>query len=145
MGKEKLSYVHRGGDQPLLGSTIPSLFTEIVASFPDHEAIVSIPQKIRLTYAAIQHEIRCLAKALIALGISKSERVGIWSTNNLEWVLLQMATAHVGAVLVNINPAYRPRDLKHALERAQVQALFLIPSFKTSKYVDMVCELCPGA
>ena len=143
MGNEKLSYVHRGGDPPLLGSTIGSLFTEIVASFPDYEAIVSIPQKVRLRYTAFQDEIRRLAKALIALGISRGDRVGVWSTNNLEWVLLQMATAHIGAVLVNINPAYRPRDLKHALDQARVQVLFLIPYFKTSNYVEMVCEVCP--
>ena len=143
--KPKLSYVHRGGDPPLLGSTIGALFTEIVASFPDYEALVSIPQNVRLTYSAFHHEVKRLAKVLMALGISRGERVGIWSTNNLEWVLLQMATAHIGAVLVNINPAYRPRDLKHALERARVQVLFLIPLFKTSNYVDMVCEICPEA
>jgi fatty-acyl-CoA synthase len=145
MRKERLSYVHRGGDIPLLGSTIEALFRDIVASFPNHEALVSVPQEVRLTYAALHHEVRRLGKALMALGLSRGERVGIWSTNNLEWVLLQIATAHIGAVLVNINPAYRPRDLKHALERARVQALFLIPSFKTSNYVDMVCELCPRA
>ena len=145
MGKQKLSYVHRGGDIPLLGLTIEALFEEIVATFPDHEALVSIPQEVRLSYAAFHHEVKRLAKALMALGISRGERVGIWSTNNLEWVLLQMATAYIGAVLVNINPAYRPRDLKHALERARVQVLFLIPSFKTSNYVDMVCELIPEA
>ena len=145
LGKNKLSYVHQGGDWPLLGSTIEALFKDIVASFPNDEALVSLPQKARLSYADLDQNVNCLAKALMALGISRGERVGIWSTNNLEWVLLQLATAHVGAILVNINPAYRSRDLQHALERARVQALFLIPSFKTSNYVNMVCELCPEA
>lgn len=144
-GHPKLSYVHQGGDTPLLGTTIEQLFREIVRRFPDYEAVVSIPQGVRLSYAAFHENVRQLAKALIALGISQGDRVGIWSTNNLEWVLLQMATAYVGAILVNINPGYRPRGLQHALERAQVQVLFLIPSFRTSNYIDMVCELCPEA
>lgn len=143
--KPQRSYVHKGGDTPLIGTTIHQLFDEVVTCFPKHEAVVSIPQGIRLNYAPFRDEVRQLAKALLALGVSKGDRVGIWSTNNLEWVLLQMATAYVGAILVNINPAYRVEELKHALERARVQVLFLIPSFRTSHYVEMVCELCPEA
>ena len=138
-----LSYVHRGGTTPLLGKTIGRLFQEIVETFPDQEAVVSLPQEKRLTYRDFRQEIRELAKGLLALGVQRGDRVGIWSTNNVEWVLLQMATAQVGAILVNINPGYRPRGLKHALERARVQVLFLIPSFKTSNYVEMIVELVP--
>ncbi len=138
-----ISYVHRGSSTPLLGKTIGELFHEMVDTFPDHEAVVSLPQERRLIYREFQQEIQALAKGLLALGVQRGDRVGIWSTNNVEWVLVQMATAQVGAILVNINPGYRPRGLKHALERARVQVLFLIPSFKTSNYVDMIVELVP--
>ena len=141
----EFAYVHRGGETPLIGATIGRYFQEIVARYPEHEAVVCIPQQVRLSYAALQEQVRRLAKALLGLGVSRGDRVGIWSTNNIEWLLLQLATAYVGAILVNINPGYRPRGLKHSLERARVQTLFLIPSFKTSNYVDMVCELCPEA
>jgi fatty-acyl-CoA synthase len=141
----KLSYVHRGGATPLLGATIWSVFEKTVAEYPQAEALVSIPQGRRFTYAELHQEITNLAKALIALKIERGDRVGIWSTNNFEWVLLQMATAHIGVILVNINPAYLTEELHHALSRACVQVLFLIPSFRTSQYVKMVCELCPEA
>ena len=142
---QKPSYVHRGGDTSLLGATIWSFFEKTVASYPQGEALVSIPQGKRLTFAEFQEEASKLAKGLLALNIGRGDRVGIWSTNNLEWVLLQMATARIGAVLVNINPAYPAEELHHALSRARVQVLFLIPSFRTSHYVQMVCELCPEA
>ena len=143
--RPNISYVHHGGTDPLIGSTIGKLFKEIVGCFPEYEALVSLPQGKRLTYAAFLHEVQRLGKALLALKVKQGDRVGIWSTNNLEWVLLQMATALVGAILVNINPGYRSRDLRHALERARVQVLFLIPSFRKSNYVDMVYEICPEA
>ncbi len=145
-GREpKLSYVHRGGGATLIGGTISRHFQEIVTRYPEHEAVVCIPQHVRLSYTALHDQVRRLAKALLGLGVSRGDRVGIWSTNNVEWLLLQLATAYVGAILVNINPGYRPRGLKHSLERARVQTLLLIPSFRTSNYVDMVCELCPEA
>jgi fatty-acyl-CoA synthase len=128
-----------------VGTTIHQFFDEVVEHFPEYEAVVSIPQDIRLNYANFRKEVRQVAKGLLALGVSKGDRIGVWSTNNLEWVLLQMATAYVGAILVNINPAYRVEELEHALGRSGVQVLFLIPSFRTSHYVDMVCKLCPEA
>lgn len=140
-----LSYVHRGGDTPLLGITIGNYFTDVVLRFPEYEAVVSLPQDLRLSYSALHVPVRLLAKGLMALGISRGDRVGIWSTNNLEWLLLQLATAYVGAILVNINPGYRPRDLQFSLKRACVQVLFLIPAFRNSNYVEMVCEVCPEA
>ena len=76
-------------------------------------------------------------------GFSQGDRIGVWSTNNIEWVLLQMATARIGAVLVNINPAYRPRELAYALQQSEVQGIFTIPCYRTSNYVDMLVELMP--
>lgn len=137
------SYFHQGGVAPLLGDTIPEHFLKVVNRFPDNEAVVSIPQDRRLTYAEFNLEIDKVARALYASGFTKGDRVGIWSTNNIEWVLLQMATARIGIVLVNINPAYRPPELAYALKRSEVQGLFVIPKFHTSDYVSMLLELVP--
>lgn len=137
------SYFHRGGDQPLLEVTIPEHFAQIAARFPEQDAIVSIPQDRRLSYAQLNTEIDRLARGLLGLGFKKGERIGIWSTNNIEWLLLQMATARIGAILVNINPAYRPQELAYALQRSEVQGLFIIPCFRSSDYIAMLVELIP--
>jgi fatty-acyl-CoA synthase len=137
------SYFHRGGTEALLGATIPEHFAEVVARFPAQEAVVSLPQAKRLTYQALSDAIDQLARGLIGIGFGKGDRIGVWSTDNLEWLLLQMATARIGAVLVNINPAYRLRELAYALERSEVQGLFAIPSFRSSDYVAMLVELLP--
>jgi fatty-acyl-CoA synthase len=137
------SYRHRGGETPLTGATIPDHFAAIVERFPQREAVVSRRQARRLTYAQLKDEVDRLARALLAAGFKRGERIGVWSTDNIEWLLLQMATARVGAVLVNINPANRTRELAHALQRSEVQGLFLIPSFRTSDYVAMLVELAP--
>ena len=137
------SYFHRGGDTPLLGETIPEHFARIVKQFPDNEAIVSIPQNRRLTYHQLSEETDRIAKGLLALGFGKGDRLGVWSTNNIEWLLLQLSTARIGVVLVNINPAYRPRELAYALQRSEVECIVTIPSFRTSDYVGMLAELAP--
>jgi fatty-acyl-CoA synthase len=137
------SYCHRGGETPLTGATIPDHFAAIVERFPQREAVVSRHQARRLSYAQLKDEVDRLARALLAAGFRRGERIGVWSTDNIEWLLLQMATARVGAVLVNINPANRTRELAHALQRSEVQGLFLIPSFRTSDYVAMLVELAP--
>ena len=113
------SYFHRGGIEPLLGATIPEHFQTVVARFPDQEAVVSLPQAKRLTYRQLSAAIDELARGLVGIGYGKGDRIGVWSTDNLEWLLLQMATARIGAILVNINPAYRIRELAYALERSE--------------------------
>ena len=137
------SYFHRGGTEPLLGATIPEHFAEVVALFPTQEAVVSLPQGKRLTYQQLSYAIDQLALGLVGIGFGKGDRIGVWSTDNLEWLLLQMATARIGAILVNINPAYRLRELAYALERSEVQGLFAIPRFHSSDYVAMLVELLP--
>jgi fatty-acyl-CoA synthase len=137
------SYFHRGGDEPLTGATIPEHFAQIVEHYPDHEAIVSIPQNRRLSYRELADHIDNLARGLLGTGFGKGDRIGVWSTDNLEWLLLQMATARIGAILVNINPANRSRELAYALERSEVQGIFTIPSFRSSDYVAMLVELLP--
>jgi fatty-acyl-CoA synthase len=135
------SYFHRGGDVPLLGQTIPERFADIVQRYPGNEAVVCIPQNLRLTYAELAHQIDRVAKGLLGMGFNKGDRIGIWSTNNLQWILLQMATARIGALLVNVNPAYCLREAEYALKKSAVQGLFLIPAFKTSHYLDMARQL----
>ena len=143
MSKLAKSYLHRGGESPLLGETIPEHFRSIVERFPEREAVVSIPQNRRLTYRALFEAVDELARGLLAVGFGKGDRVGIWATNNIEWLLLQLATARIGVCLVNINPAYRSRELSYALERSEVQALVLIPQFRSSDYVGMLVDLVP--
>ncbi|MEW6327218.1 MAG: AMP-binding protein [Thermodesulfobacteriota bacterium] len=142
-GNYSKSYFHSGGPVSLLGWTIPEHFARVVKQFPDREAVVSVPQKKRLTYAAFSESVDPLARGLAACGFGKGDRIGIWSTNNLEWLLLQMATARLGAILVTINPAYRMKELAYALRRSEVQGLFVIPAFRTSDYVSMLLTLIP--
>jgi fatty-acyl-CoA synthase len=137
------SYCHRGGDEPLLGETIPEHFAAIAQRFADREAVVSLPQQRRLSYAGLAGAVDHVARGLLGLGFTRGERIGVWSTNNIEWLVLQLATARIGAVLVNINPAYRVRELAYALERSEVQGLFVIPAFRSSDYVAMLVELLP--
>ena len=143
MTQDHKSYFHRGGTEPLLGVTIPAYFADIVEKFPDQEAVVCLPQNRRMNYKQLAFAIDNLAFGLVGLGFKKGDRIGIWSTNNIEWLLLQMATARIGAILVNINPAYRPRELAYALQRSKVQGLFLIPCFRNSDYVKMLLDLIP--
>ena len=138
-----ISYVSRGGEQPLWGLTIDRFVRRVAARHAEREAIVSIPQSRRLSYCELDAAVEDLAKGLVALGAGRGTRVGVWSTDNIEWILLQIATARIGAILVNVNPAYRPTELEHALVRARVEILFLIPQFKSSRYVEMLAELCP--
>ena len=141
--KRALSYLHRGHEIPLRGETINRAFRAVVHAYPDHEALVSCTQGLRYTYREFDKEIERASRGLIAIGVEAGDRVGIWATDNAEWVVLQMATARIGAILVNINPAYRVAELEHALKLAEVQFLFLIPSFRSSDYPAMVRELCP--
>lgn len=137
------SYFHRGGDEPLLGLTIPEHFANIASRFPENLAVASLPQDQHLTYRNFSTRVDQLARGLLGIGFNKGDRIGIWSTNNIEWLLLQMATARIGAILVNINPAYRPKELGYALQLSEVEGLFIIPEFRTSDYVAMLVELVP--
>ena len=143
MSRLAQSYCHRGGDTPLLGATIPEHFASVVAAHGECEAVVSVPQQRRLSYAQLAQEIDHLARGLLGLGFGRGDRIGVWSTNNIEWLQLQMATARIGAVLVNINPAYRAHELEYSLKRSEVQGLFLIPSFRSNDYVAMLSGLVP--
>jgi fatty-acyl-CoA synthase len=137
------SYQQGSSDLPLIEQTIGSFFDTMVQRFPEREALVSCHQGLRYTYRQLQTESQRLASALLTLGLQRGDRVGIWSHNNAEWVLTQLATAKAGIVLVNINPAYRVSELEYALNKVGCKALIAMPEFKASNYLDMIRTLAP--
>jgi fatty-acyl-CoA synthase len=140
------SYVHGTSDVPLLGETIGENLRRTVERFPDREALVVPYQGYRATYRQLWDEVEAAAKAFIARGVRKGDRVGIWSPNRYEWVVTQYATARIGAILVNVNPAYRVHELEHVLRRAGVSLLVTARKFRQASFVDMVREVatrCP--
>ena len=139
----QLSEAQGASQPPLIEQTIGAFFDHMVRRQPDREALVSCHQNRRYTYAALQTEARQLASALLRQGLVPGDRVGIWSHNNAEWVLMQLATAEVGLVLVNINPAYRTTEVAYALNKVGCRLLVTMSRFKTSDYLGMLRELAP--
>ena len=141
-----LSHTAGATDVPLLEQTIPDNLDATVARFGDREALVDVQQGIRWTYAEFAGEVERLARALLAAGVAKGDRVGIWAPNCAEWTLTQYATARIGAILVNINPSYRTHELEYVLKQAGISLLVAAAGFKTSNYAQMVEEVrgdCP--
>lgn len=128
-------------DTPLLEETIGANFERTVRSYPDFEALVDVAGGRRWTYAELNAEIDCVARALMAAGIQAGDRVGIWSPNCPEWTILQYATAKVGAILVSVNPAYRTYELSHVLRDSGTRLLVSATTFKTSDYRSMIAEI----
>jgi fatty-acyl-CoA synthase len=141
MAAEALSYLHGASQVSLLGETIGENLDRTVARFPDRDAVISIHQGVRQTYAEFHAAVEEVARGLLALDIEPGERVGVWSPNNAEWVTLQYATAKVGAILVNINPAYRTSELAYALAQSGVSTLVLAPRFRQADYLAMLDEV----
>lgn len=139
------SYATGSAEIPLIGKTMGEMFDEIAARYPDNEAVVSVHQGIRWTYGELKEQVDRLARGLMALGVEKGDRVAIWMMNHAEWIVTQFATAKIGAILVNINPAYRTYELEYALRQAEIQTLIVQGRFKTSDYVGMFYEACPEA
>jgi fatty-acyl-CoA synthase len=135
------SYVHGASPVPLLGETIGENLDRVVARVPDRDALVSVHQGVRLSYAQFHAAVEEVARGLLALEVQPGERVGIWSPNNAEWVILQYATAKVGAILVNLNPAYRTSELAYALGQSGVSTLVLAPRFRQADYLDMLDQV----
>ncbi|WP_421211067.1 AMP-binding protein [Aeromonas enteropelogenes] len=138
-----LSYRTGPCDQPLLSQTIGTYLQEIAERFPDRPAVVVRHQQIRWSYREYLARIDRLAKGLLALGIKPGDRVGIWSPNNIEWCLVQFATARIGAIMVCINPAYRSYELEFAINNVGCRALICASAFKGSDYLAMLNELAP--
>ncbi len=137
------SYVSGVSDTPLLGITIGDLFDATVTRFPDREALVSRHQNLRYTWRELRDEVNRCARGLMALGVKKGDRVGVWAPNRAEWAITQFATAKIGAILVNINPAYRLHELEYALNQSGCSTLVFSPMFRTTNYTEMIMTLCP--
>lgn len=137
------SYVSGPSQKPLLGETIGETLRRTVERFPDREALVSVHQGLRFTYRQLWEETSQVARGLLVRGVKRGDRVGIWSANRAEWAILQFATARMGAILVNINPAYRTHELEHALKQSGVSTLVLAKGFRQTDYVAMLHEVRP--
>ena len=137
----ELSYASGTSTTPLLGDTIGDNLDRTIARFGDREALVSVHQDLRYTYAQFGEAVERTARALMAAGLEPGERVGIWSPNCAEWALVQYATAKAGIILVNINPAYRTSELAYVLNQSAVKLLVAATAFKTSDYVKMVDDV----
>lgn len=135
---KKLSYTNGASNIPLLGETIDKNLRKTVAKFPNNDALISAHQHYRATYTEFYEQVTAVAKGLIALGVKSGDRVGIWSPNCYEWTLLQYATAKIGAIMVNINPAYRTSELIYVINQSGLSYIFSAIQFKTSHYKKMI-------
>src|SRR5256885_2741024 len=139
----QLSYVHGASGTAFIGDTIGVHFDRIVERFGERDALIVRHQQIRWTYRELKERVDAFAAGLLALGLKRGDRIGIWSPNNAEWVITQFATAKAGLILVNINPAYRLAELEYALNKAGCSALITAARFKTSDYIGMLNQLAP--
>ena len=137
------SYAHGTSDIPLLGQTIGANLASTATRLPDHEALVDCPSGRRWTYSQLEGWARQVGRGLLAKGVRKGDRVGIWSPNCPEWVAVQYATALMGAILVNVNPAYRTSELEYVLRQSGVRLLVSATVHKASDYRAMVEEVAP--
>ena len=137
------SYYCGASTTQIIYETIGGFFDRVAEKYPDNKALILRHQGVEWTYAELQHRVDQLASGLLALGIVPGDRVGIWGPNSAEWVLTQLATAKIGAIMVCINPAYRLYELEYALNKVDCKALITNESFKTSDYLGMLNTLAP--
>ena len=135
---QNLSYEAGDLTQPLLRETIIQNLKRTAEKSGDCDALIVKSQNYRATYSEFLDEVKKAAKALLALGAEKGDRVGIWAPNRFEWVIIQYATAYVGAILVNINPAYRKNELRFALNQSEIKYLIMSKGFRKTNYVEMI-------
>lgn len=138
-----LSYVSGTSDQPLLYRTVGATLEHAAERWPARDALIMPQQNIRWSWRQLNDAADRLARGFLGLGLKPGDRIGIWSPNRVEWVVTQFASAKAGLILVTINPAYRVSELEAALNKVAASALVLAPSFKTSNYVAMICQLAP--
>ncbi len=141
------SYASARAAEPLLGETLGARFERTVAAFGDREALVDVPTNRRWTYSELDVEIDEAALGLVALGVGKGDRVGIWAPNCAEWVIVQYATAKIGAILVNVNPAYRAHELAYVVKQSGMRLLVSVAEHRGSDYramIEQVSSDCPA-
>ncbi|PKQ69427.1 AMP-binding protein [Labilibaculum manganireducens] len=137
----KLSYEHGSSNLPLLGETIIERLRKTVELFGDRDALIVPYQNYKATYLEFWQQIEEVAKGLLAFGVGKGDRVGIWSPNRHEWVIVQFATARIGAILVNVNPAYKSAELKFALRQSEISLLIMSEGFRKTNYFEIIQEV----
>lgn len=143
MSQPSKSYVHGGSVEPLKYLTIDQALGEAVERWSHNEAVVACHQNIRWSFKQLDEAASEFAAGLLALGLEPGDRIGIWSPNNIEWVVTQFATAKAGLILVNINPAYRIGELEYALNKVECKSIVIAQQFKSSNYVEMLNKLAP--
>src|SRR5437879_3617748 len=140
---KSLSYACGTSEVSLLGKCIGQVLDDTAEKYPDHDGLVVCHQELRYTYGELREEVERAARGFLGLGIQKGDRVGIWSTNSAEWVLIQFATAKIGAILVNINPSNRARELEYVLRQSDCQTLLLTQGFRDNDYIEAIRQICP--
>jgi fatty-acyl-CoA synthase len=143
MSESRLSYHHGTSSTPLLGETIGAILERVTAALPDTEALVDLPSGRRWTYHQFNADVDRLAIGLLGLGLEKGDRVGLWAPNCPEWTMVQFATAKIGAILVNINPAYRTHELAYALNQSGCRLVIAATELKGASYVEMIDAVRP--
>ena len=138
------SYSSGTSDVPLLGDTIGAVLDRVAAAQPDAEALVDVPTGHRWTYAQLRDAADEVALGLLAAGVRRGERIGIWAPNQAEWTLVQFGSAKIGAILVTINPAYRAHELEYVLNQAGISLLVAAPSFRDTDYAAMIDQVRPA-
>src|SRR5678815_1358156 len=139
----KLPYVHGVTPPPLIANTIGGALNNAAERWGDLDALVACHQQLRYSYRELRDQADRAARALIALGVQCGDRIGLWSGNRAEWMVTQYAAAKAGAVLVNINPAYRLRELEYALTQSDVSVLVAARGFRSTDYVELLLGLMP--
>jgi fatty-acyl-CoA synthase len=137
----QISYDHGVSPKKLIGETIGAFFDRAVETWRDREALVVRQQNVRWSWGELGRRVDDLAAGLLALGLERGDRVGIWAPNRSEWTLAQFATAKAGLILVNVNPAYRRSELEYAMNKVECKALILAPALKTSNYLEITDDL----
>ncbi|KAJ0016093.1 hypothetical protein NQD34_014383 [Periophthalmus magnuspinnatus] len=137
------SYAHGTSSVSLLHATIPEILLSTVERIPDREAVLFLKEGVRKTFAQFQEDVDQTAAGLLAIGLKKGDRLGMWGPNIYEWVLLQFATAKAGIILVSVNPAYQVREVEYALKKVSCNAIVCPTQFLTQKYSKMLREICP--
>uniref|UniRef100_A0AAR2KEM5 Medium-chain acyl-CoA ligase ACSF2, mitochondrial n=1 Tax=Pygocentrus nattereri TaxID=42514 RepID=A0AAR2KEM5_PYGNA len=137
------SYAHGVSSFSLQSLTVGKALQVTAERWPDREAVVFVQSGIRKTFAQFQHDVDQAAAGLLALGLKKGDRLGMWGPNTYEWLLMQFATAKAGIIMVSVNPAYQPQELELALKKVQCKAIVCPTQFKTQRYCDMLRQLCP--
>lgn len=143
MNTDIASYARGATDTPLIETTVGAWFDRIAAQYPDNEAVVSCHQGLRFSYRQLQSQCDALASGLLTIGLQPHDRLGIWLNNSAEWLMIQLAAAKIGVVLVNLNPAYKSSELEYALRKSGCKALITMTRFKTTDYMELLRDVLP--